>query len=263
MQIRLDLLHNCHDAHLLNTVFGTWCSIMMNQSNLTCSIPPERFQTDGPGAAITASVLAGAISLAATLENTLVPVSFWRTPSLLTPANVLLISLAMTDLGTGLITPPLFFISNIAKVTEDEALYCKVTPVYDLAAKCGAVHCLGVARPSEVQRSSHDETCLCCHCGDVALWHQYCCLRRCLDLAANSLIIGGPHPSVPGGYRQAQTHCYKHIVCARVIILHAARNNHGVVACSSICLFVCYFVWLLVCFSAYKLWLRYQDKILN
>ena len=112
---------------------------MMNRSSFICccSIPPESFRTDGsPGAAITASVLAAAISPVATLENALVLVSFWRTPSLLTPANVLLISLAMTDLGTGLISAPLFFISNIAKLTEDEGLFCKVTRVYLAAATC-------------------------------------------------------------------------------------------------------------------------------
>ena len=116
----------------------TWC-VMMNRSSFTCccSISPERFRTDGsPGAAITASVLAVAISPVATLENALVLVSFWRTPSLLTPANVLLISLAMTDLGTGLITAPLFSISSIAKLMEDEGLFCKVTPVYMAAATC-------------------------------------------------------------------------------------------------------------------------------
>ena len=111
---------------------------MMNRSarfTCCCSIPPERFRTDGnPGATITASVLAAAISPVVALENALVLVSFWRTPSLLTPANVLIISLAMTDLGSGLITAPLFFISNIAKITKDEGLFCKITPVYFLAA---------------------------------------------------------------------------------------------------------------------------------
>ena len=111
--------------------------MMMNRTNLSCSIPPERFQTDGnPGPTITALILAAAISSAAGPGNALVLVSFWRTPSLLTPANVLLISLAMTDLGTGLLSAPLFFVSNIAKLTEDEGLYCKVTPVYIVAATC-------------------------------------------------------------------------------------------------------------------------------
>ena len=112
---------------------------MMNRSTFSCccSIPPERFLADeSPGVTITASALAGAISLAATVENALVLVSFWRTPSLLTPANVLLISLAVTDLGTGLITAPLFFVSNIGKLIQDEALFCKVTPVYILAGTC-------------------------------------------------------------------------------------------------------------------------------
>ena len=137
MQIRLDVFINCHDAHLLSTVVNTWRGMMKNRTNLSCSIPPERFQTDGnPGPTITASALAAAISLSAPLENALVLVSFWRTPSLLTPANVLIISLATTDLGTGLLSAPLFFVSNIAKLTEDEGLYCKVTPVYIVAATC-------------------------------------------------------------------------------------------------------------------------------
>ena len=139
MQIERNI-NNCFDTQLLATVVGTWCGVMMNRSNISCcccSIPPERFRIYGSAAyTITVSVLAAAISPVATLENALVLVSFWRTPSLLTPANVLLISLAMTDLGSGLITSPLFFISNISKVTEDEGLFRRVTPVYDLAALC-------------------------------------------------------------------------------------------------------------------------------
>ena len=137
MQIELNI-NNCTDTQLLATFVVTWCGVMMNRTNFTCccSISPERFRTDGsPGAAITANVLAVAISPVTTLENALVLVSFWRTPSLLTPANVLLISLAMTDLGTGLITAPLFFISNIVKLIQEETLFCKVT-VYFLAANC-------------------------------------------------------------------------------------------------------------------------------
>ena len=136
MQIQLNI-NNCIDTQLLATFVGTWC-VMMNRSTFTCccSIPLERFQANGQGATITASVLAVAISPVATLENALVLVSFWRTPSLLTPANVLIISLAITDLGSGLITAPLLFISNIGKVTEDEGLFCKITPVYLAAASC-------------------------------------------------------------------------------------------------------------------------------
>ena len=125
-----------HSCWLQLSLLGV---MMMNRSSFTCccSIPPERFRIDGnPGAAITANVLAAAISPVATLENALVLVSFWRTPSLLTPANVLLISLAMTDLVTGLLSAPLFVILNIGKLIQDEGLFCKVTPVFFLAANC-------------------------------------------------------------------------------------------------------------------------------
>ena len=138
MQIELNI-NNCEDTQLLATVVVTWCGVMMNRSTFTCccSIPPENFRTDeSPGVTITASILAVAISPAAALENVLVLVSFWRTPSLLTPANIFLISLAMTDLGNGLVTAQLFFISKIAKVMEDEGLFCKITPVYGLVATC-------------------------------------------------------------------------------------------------------------------------------
>ena len=65
--------------------------------------------------------------------------------------------------------------------------------------KCGAVHC--PTRPSEVQRSSHDETCLCCHCGDVACWHQCGCRWSYFDLPNSQHRIGDHHPPVSRRYR--------------------------------------------------------------
>ena len=50
-------------------------------------------------------------SIIATLANALVIISIWRTRSLRTPANMLLIGLALSDLGVGLFVQP-FFIAN-------------------------------------------------------------------------------------------------------------------------------------------------------
>ena len=110
----------------------------------------------------------------------------------------------MTDLGTGLITAPLFFVTNFAKAMDDKRLFCTVYPGLQITVdsdshKCEALHC--PARPSGVQRSSHDEACLCCHCGDVACWHQCDWIWSCFVPPSNRGRIGDPRPSVPGGYR--------------------------------------------------------------
>jgi len=51
-------------------------------------------------------------SITATLANALVIISIWRSRSLRTPANMLLIGLAMSDLGVGLFVQP-FYIANL------------------------------------------------------------------------------------------------------------------------------------------------------
>ena len=51
-------------------------------------------------------------AIIATLANALVIISIWRSPSLHTPASMLLIGLAMSDLGVGLIVQP-FFIARL------------------------------------------------------------------------------------------------------------------------------------------------------
>ena len=111
----------------------------MNQSSFSCccSIQSERFLVGSNTAFVVITcVWTVFTSFAATLGNGLVLVSFWRTPSLLTPANVFLISLALSDIGTGLVTAPLFLVSNVAKIIGDERLFCKYTPAYVVAGFC-------------------------------------------------------------------------------------------------------------------------------
>ena len=138
----------------------------------------------------------------------MVLVSFWR-PSLVNPANVLLISLAMTDLGSGLITAPLFFISNIAKLTEDEGLYCRVTPVYLFVATClSGISLLTLTAISVVRY-----TALHVHLryNEVVTMRRVCVAIVWMWLFIIGLVaadvwcdpggISDPHPAVPSGYR--------------------------------------------------------------
>ena len=59
-------------------------------------------------------------SIIATLANALVIISIWRTRSLRTPANMLLIGLAMSDLGIGLFVQP-FFIAHLISFAKQGA----------------------------------------------------------------------------------------------------------------------------------------------
>ena len=57
-------------------------------------------------------------SIIATLTNALVIISIWRSRSLRTPANMLLIGLAMSDLGVGLFVQPFFITQLILNATQ-------------------------------------------------------------------------------------------------------------------------------------------------
>lgn len=57
----------------------------------------------------------------ATLANTLVVVSIWRSHTLRTPANMLLIGLALSDLGVGLVVQP-FFIAYLLSFANHGAI---------------------------------------------------------------------------------------------------------------------------------------------
>ena len=65
------------------------------------------------------------LCLVTTLANLLVIISIWRTPSLHSPSNILLVGLALSDLGVGLVTFPASIISNIAKLLRGVSLFCE------------------------------------------------------------------------------------------------------------------------------------------
>ena len=63
-------------------------------------------------------------SLAATLGNLLVLISIWRTPSLHSPSNFLILSLALSDLGVGLVAQPLFLVLTVSKMQRLAHVFC-------------------------------------------------------------------------------------------------------------------------------------------
>ena len=69
-------------------------------------------------------VLAIPASLVTTVANILVVISIWRTPSLHSPSNTLLVGLACSDLGVGLVTLPASILENVAMIRQDMSLFC-------------------------------------------------------------------------------------------------------------------------------------------
>ena len=90
-----------------------------------CSISRTDFDIDGkPTLQIINCILTVPTSLTAILGNLLVLISIWRTPSLHSPSNVLLVGLALSDLGVGLFVQPIFLVCVIAKIKGLMELFC-------------------------------------------------------------------------------------------------------------------------------------------
>ena len=64
------------------------------------------------------------ISMLAITGNFVVLISIWRTPSLHSPSNILLLGLAFSDLGSGLIAQPIYVVFIIAKIKGLLHLFC-------------------------------------------------------------------------------------------------------------------------------------------
>ena len=90
-----------------------------------CSITRTNFEIDElPVIQIINCILNIPTSLTATLGNVLVLISMWRTPSLHSPSNLLLVGLALSDLSVGIIVQPIFLINSIAKMKGLANLFC-------------------------------------------------------------------------------------------------------------------------------------------
>ena len=107
--------------------FGNQSDILKTNDDFECccSITRADFNIDGKSTLqIINCILTVPTSLTATLGNLLVLISIWRTPSLHSPSNVLLVGLALSDLGVGLFVQPIFLVYNIAKIKGLMELFC-------------------------------------------------------------------------------------------------------------------------------------------
>ena len=102
-----------------------------------CYISTDSFRIDeNPTIQVINCILTIPSSLTATLGNLLVLISIWRTPSLHTPSNILLVCLAFSDLGVGIVVQPIFLVYNIAKIKRFANLFCSSTVALNIAGRC-------------------------------------------------------------------------------------------------------------------------------
>lgn len=62
------------------------------------------------------SVLCAILAIATTMANLCILIIIWRTSYLHTPSNVILFSLALSDLGVGLLAQPVAVVNTVAKI---------------------------------------------------------------------------------------------------------------------------------------------------
>ena len=102
-----------------------------------CSITAAFYNIDkNPTIPIISCIFNIPISVTTTLANILVLFSIWRTPSLHSPSNVLLVSLALSDLGVGIVVQPIFLVYCIAKIKRLAGLFCSITVALSMTGYC-------------------------------------------------------------------------------------------------------------------------------
>ena len=102
-----------------------------------CSITRTRFDVDQKSIIQNLNFFFNiATSLTATLGNLLVLYSIWRTPSLHTASNLLLVGLALSDLSVGVVAQPIFITYSIARIKRRAGLFCRTTVAYIIANYC-------------------------------------------------------------------------------------------------------------------------------
>ena len=119
--------------------FGNQSDILKTNDDFECccSITRADFNIDGKSTLqIINCILTVPTSLTATLGNLLVLISIWRTPSLHSPSNVLLVGLALSDLGVGLFVQPIFLVYNIAKIKGLMELFCSSALSFTVTGFC-------------------------------------------------------------------------------------------------------------------------------
>lgn len=102
--------------------------------------------------AIINGILNAVLVVPTTVGNLLVLVVIWRTQSLHSPSNFLLASLAVSDLGVGLVANPLFVIYYAAILTQNASVFCIITKVLNIVAIVLSSASLATATAASVDR---------------------------------------------------------------------------------------------------------------
>ena len=90
-----------------------------------CSVSREHYEAVvSPSVMVLNVIMLILTSVSATLGNVLVFVSIWRTPSLHSPSNALLVGLALSDLGVGLVVEPTYFLFSLAQFQRQADAFC-------------------------------------------------------------------------------------------------------------------------------------------
>lgn len=109
----------------------------MNRTFLSCyhfNVVHFNLGHISPGWYIFSCILNAVFSVTATVANLLVLTAIRRTPTLHSPSNTLLLGLALSDLGVGLLVHPLFFAQLLGKVTRNKAVFCRAGITVEITA---------------------------------------------------------------------------------------------------------------------------------
>ena len=90
-----------------------------------CGVSWEYYQASGTTPVlIFICVVLVLTSISAVVGNSLVLASIWRTPSLHSPSNVLIVGLAVSDLCVGLLVEPAYFVQQRAQYSGSVHVFC-------------------------------------------------------------------------------------------------------------------------------------------
>ena len=100
-------------------------SITEHEFPCCCGVSREEFQaSETTPVVIFISIVLVLTSISAVVGNSLVLASIWRTPSLHSPSNVLIVGLAVSDLCVGLLVEPTGFVYGLAQHFGSAHVFC-------------------------------------------------------------------------------------------------------------------------------------------
>ena len=109
----------------METRYNNSSSITANDFTCCCGVSGEEFQASATTPAfIFICIVLVLTSISAVVGNSLVLASIWRTPSLHSPSNVLIVGLAVSDLCVGLLVEPTAFVCGLAQHIGSAHVFC-------------------------------------------------------------------------------------------------------------------------------------------